>query len=407
MLAMAANATATHLSTAVLQLGERIIGREELGGEGLIAAERRRSCASASSSSSASIRKQIHSRSAFSRGVYVSPDTSGGPFGQESVSYGKNWRRKAINKNVVEEVGVLVSHRPGEIVEDIPSDAHPLFQHLSGSAESSAAGAAVTPGTKGRGHKGPGTASLPPLPIPSCPRWRRVLLKISGEALAGDGSCNIDPKVTESIAREVSAITRLGVEVAIVVGGGNFFRGAAWAGASGLDRASADHIGMMATVMNAIFLQASLESIGVPTRVQTAFKMAEIAEPYIRRRAIRHLEKGRVVIFGAGTGNPFFTTDSAAALRAAEINAEVVLKATNVEGVYDSDPRKNPAARLFHHLSHREVHSKQLAVMDITAITLCQQNRIPVVVFNLHTPGNITKALSGEPIGTLIDDCDM
>ncbi|CAM6127364.1 unnamed protein product [Calypogeia fissa] len=234
-------------------------------------------------------------------------------------------------------------------------------------------------------------------------RWRRVLLKVSGEALAGDGTGNIDPKITMSIAREVAAITRLGVEVAIVVGGGNFFRGASWVGSSGLDRASADHIGMMATVMNAIFLQASMESLGVPTRVMTAFRMAEVAEPYIRRRAIRHLEKGRVVIFGAGTGNPFFTTDTAAALRAAEINAEVVLKATNVDGVYDRDPRKNSNAVLLDHVSYREVALERLAVMDITAITLCQENNIPVVVFNLNQAGNISKALSGVRIGTLID----
>ncbi|KAJ7544363.1 hypothetical protein O6H91_09G075400 [Diphasiastrum complanatum] len=233
--------------------------------------------------------------------------------------------------------------------------------------------------------------------------WHRVLLKVSGEALAGDGVQNIDPNITMAIAREVASITRSGVEVAIVVGGGNFFRGASWVGSSGLDRASADHIGMMATVMNALFLQASLESVGVPTRVQTAYKMSEVAEPYIRRRAIRHLEKGRVVIFGAGTGNPFFTTDTAAALRAAEINAEVLLKATNVDGVYDSDPKKNSGAVLLDHVSYREVALKGLSVMDITAITLCQENRIPVVVFNLKKPGNISKALSGERIGTLID----
>ncbi|MCO5611547.1 hypothetical protein L7F22_065800 [Adiantum nelumboides] len=235
------------------------------------------------------------------------------------------------------------------------------------------------------------------------PKWRRVLLKVSGEALSGDGRQNIDPKITMSIATEIAAITKLGIQVAVVVGGGNFFRGSAWAGASGLDRATADYIGMMATVMNAIFLQASMESIGVQTRVQTAFKMAEIAEPYIRRRAIRHLEKGRVVIFGAGTGNPFFTTDTAAALRAAEINAEAMLKATNVDGVFDSDPKKNPNAALLEHISYREVSSKGLSVMDATAITLCQENFIPVVVFNLQMPGNISKALMGQKIGTLID----
>ncbi|CAF2100507.1 hypothetical protein BRARA_E02328 [Brassica rapa] len=241
-----------------------------------------------------------------------------------------------------------------------------------------------------------GTTSKPPV------KWRRVLLKVSGEALAGDEEQNIDPKVTMAIAREVAAVTRLGIEVAIVVGGGNIFRGSTWAGCSGLDRSSADYIGMLATVMNAIFLQATMESIGIPTRVQTAFRMSEVAEPYIRRRAIRHLEKGRVVIFAAGTGNPFFTTDTAAALRCAEINAEVVLKATNVDGVFDDDPKRNPNARLHESLTYQEVTSKDLSVMDMTAITLCQENNIPVVVFNLSEPGNIAKAIKGERVGTLI-----
>ncbi|KDO58364.1 hypothetical protein CISIN_1g019877mg [Citrus sinensis] len=205
-----------------------------------------------------------------------------------------------------------------------------------------------------------------------------------------------------AIAREVASVTRLGIEVAIVVGGGNIFRGASAAGNSGLDRSSADYIGMLATVMNAIFLQATMESIGIPTRVQTAFRMSEVAEPYIRRRAVRHLEKGRVVIFAAGTGNPFFTTDTAAALRCAEINAEVVLKATNVDGVYDDNPRRNPNARLLDTLTYQEVTSKDLSVMDMTAITLCQENNIPVVVFNLNQPGNIAKAIQGERVGTLI-----
>lgn len=235
-------------------------------------------------------------------------------------------------------------------------------------------------------------------------KWRRVLLKVSGEALAGDQAQNIDPKITMSIAREVASVTRLGIEVAIVVGGGNIFRGASWAGSSGLDRSSADYIGMLATVMNAIFLQATMESIGIPTRVQTAFRMSEVAEPYIRRRAVRHLEKGRVVIFAAGTGNPFFTTDTAAALRCAEINAEVVLKATNVDGVYDDDPRCNPNARLLDTLTYQDVTSKELSVMDMTAITLCQENNIPVVVFNLNKPGNISKAIRGEGVGTLIGE---
>ncbi|XP_019177258.1 PREDICTED: uncharacterized protein LOC109172545 [Ipomoea nil] len=233
-------------------------------------------------------------------------------------------------------------------------------------------------------------------------KWRRVLLKVSGEALAGDQSQNIDPKITMAIAREVATVTRLGFEVAIVVGGGNIFRGSSWAGCSGLDRSSADYIGMLATVMNAIFLQATMESIGIPTRVQTAFRMSEVAEPYIRRRAVRHLEKGRVVIFAAGTGNPFFTTDTAAALRCAEINAEVVLKATNVDGVYDDDPKRNPNAHLQDCLSYQDVTSKDLNVMDMTAITLCQENNIPIVVFNLNKPGNIAKAIKGERVGTLI-----
>nr|AFK36123.1 unknown [Medicago truncatula] len=236
----------------------------------------------------------------------------------------------------------------------------------------------------------------------SKPKWRRVLLKVSGEALAGDQAQNIDPKVTMSIAREVAAVTRHGIEAALVVGGGNIFRGASWAGSSGLDRSSADYIGMLATVMNAIFLQATMESIGIPTRVQTAFRMSEVAEPYIRRRAVRHLEKGRVVIFAAGTGNPFFTTDTAAALRCAEINAEVVLKATNVDGVFDDDPKGNPQAGFLDTLTYQDVIKKDLSVMDLTAITLCQENNIPVVVFNLNKPGNIEKAIKGERVGTLI-----
>lgn len=235
-------------------------------------------------------------------------------------------------------------------------------------------------------------------------KWSRVLLKVSGEALAGDQTQTIDPKITMAIAREVASVTRLGIEVAIVVGGGNIFRGASWAGSSGLDRSSADYIGMLATVMNAIFLQATMESIGIPTRVQTAFRMSEVAEPYIRRRAVRHLEKGRVVIFAAGTGNPFFTTDTAAALRCAEINAEVLLKATNVDGVFDADPRRNPNALLLDSLSYHDVISKELSVMDMTAITLCQENNIPVVVFNINTPGNISKAIRGDRAGTLIGD---
>lgn len=228
------------------------------------------------------------------------------------------------------------------------------------------------------------------------------MLKVSGEALEGSKDFGIDPAVLQSVAREVAAAAREGVEIAIVVGGGNFFRGVTrW---DGLERATADYVGMLATVMNAICLQSALEAEGVATRVQTAIEMQEVAEPYIRRRAIRHLERGRVVIFGAGTGNPFFTTDTAAALRAAEIGADAFFKATKVDGVYDADPMKNPDAKLHRHLSFREVMVNNLEVMDGTAITLCKENSIPVVVFNLMRPGNILEALMGNPqIGTCID----
>ncbi|KAI5079276.1 hypothetical protein GOP47_0004755 [Adiantum capillus-veneris] len=258
-----------------------------------------------------------------------------------------------------------------------------------------------------RRSQGPASVSLGFLnsqrKLSSSVRWKRVLLKVSGKSLMGDHTQNVDPEIIALIAREVATVSRLGIEVAIVVGGGNFFQGSAWVSSGTLDRASADHIGMMATVMNSIFLQASLENAGVQTRVQTAYKLAEIAEPYIRRRAIRHLEKGRVVIFAAGIGNPYFTTDTAAALRAAEINAEVVLKATNFDGIFDSDPKLNAEAILQEHISYRDAAAKGSAMIDITAITLCQENAIPVVVFNLNEPGNISKAVSGERIGTLID----
>ncbi|MBD1870216.1 UMP kinase [Oculatella sp. FACHB-28] len=231
--------------------------------------------------------------------------------------------------------------------------------------------------------------------------YQRVLLKLSGEALMGDLSYGIDPKVVQDIAQEVAAVVANGVQVAIVVGGGNIFRGVKGA-AAGMDRATADYIGMIATVMNAMTLQDALEQIGVPTRVQTAIEMQEVAEPYIRRRAIRHLEKGRVVIFGAGSGNPFFTTDTTAALRAAEINAEVVFKATKVDGVYDSDPRKNPNARRFQTLTYGHVLTQDLRVMDGTAIALCKDNDIPIIVFDLSVSGNIRRAVMGEPIGTIV-----
>ncbi|GFY82695.1 aspartate/glutamate/uridylate kinase family protein [Actinidia rufa] len=236
------------------------------------------------------------------------------------------------------------------------------------------------------------------------PRWRRVVFKISGAALAGTVPQNIDPKVAMLIAREVSTACHVGVEVAIVVGGRNFFCGDTWVTATGLDRCTAYQIGMMATVMNSILLQSALEKMGIKTRVQTAFSMPEIAEPYSRQRAIRHLEKGRVVIFGgigAGTGNPLFSTDTAAALRASEIQADAVLKGTNVDGVYLCDSRSNNV--ISEHISFRELASRGASPMDMMAVTFCEENGIPVVVFNLHEPGNISRALCGEQVGTLID----
>lgn len=231
--------------------------------------------------------------------------------------------------------------------------------------------------------------------------YQRILLKLSGEALMGDLAYGIDPAIVQDIAQEISDIVSQGVETAIVVGGGNIFRGVKGA-ASGMDRATADYIGMIATVMNAMTLQDALERNGVPTRVLTAIEMQEVAEPYIRRRAIRHLEKGRVVIFGAGSGNPFFTTDTTAALRAAEINAEVVFKATKVDGVYDSDPKQNPDARRYKSLTYAHVLSQDLRVMDSTAIALCKDNNIPIIVFNLSVSGNIRRAVMGESIGTIV-----
>lgn len=231
--------------------------------------------------------------------------------------------------------------------------------------------------------------------------YERILLKLSGEALMGSLSYGIDPAVVQSIAQEITDIVADGVQTAIVVGGGNIFRGVKGA-AAGMDRATADYIGMIATVMNAMTLQDALEQNGVPTRVLSAIEMQEVAEPYIRRRAIRHLEKGRVVVFGAGSGNPFFTTDTTAALRAAEINAEVVFKATKVDGVYDSDPRTNPNARRYQSLTYSHVLTQDLRVMDTTAIALCKDNNIPIIVFDLSVPGNIRKAVMGDPIGTIV-----
>jgi uridylate kinase len=231
--------------------------------------------------------------------------------------------------------------------------------------------------------------------------YHRVLLKLSGEALMGNLGYGIDPKVVADIAQEIAEVINQGVQLAVVVGGGNIFRGVK-ASAAGMDRATADYIGMIATVMNAMTLQDALEQIEIPTRVLTAIAMQEVAEPYIRRRAIRHLEKGRVVIFGAGSGNPFFTTDTTAALRAAEIDAEVVFKATKVDGVYDEDPAVNPKARRYNSLTYSHVLAKDLKVMDSTAIALCKDNNIPIMVFDLSVSGNIVRAINGEPVGTIV-----
>ena len=231
--------------------------------------------------------------------------------------------------------------------------------------------------------------------------YQRVLLKLSGEALMGDQGYGIDPAIVSAIAKDVAEVVAKGTQLAIVVGGGNIFRGLKGS-AAGMERATADYVGMLATVMNAITLQDGLERAGVPTRVQSAIAMQEVAEPYIRRKAMRHLEKGRVVIFGAGCGNPFFTTDTTAALRAAEINAHVVLKATKVDGVYDKDPVRFPDAVRYDHLTFQDVLANGLGVMDATAIALCKDNTIPIVVFDLFGSGNIARAVAGEPIGTRI-----
>jgi len=237
--------------------------------------------------------------------------------------------------------------------------------------------------------------------------YQRVLLKLSGEALMGDLAYGIDPSIVQSIAEEVSSVVQHGIQIAIVVGGGNIFRGIRGS-AAGMDRATADYVGMLATAMNAITLQDAIERNGTPTRVQTAITMQEVAEPYIRRRAIRHLEKNRVVIFGAGSGNPFFTTDTTAALRAAEIGADVVFKGTKVDGVYDSDPKVNPDAKRFNSLTYGHVLAHDLKVMDGTAIALCKDNNIPIMVFDLSVPGNIRRAVMGESIGTIVgESCEV
>ncbi|MBI5167563.1 MAG: UMP kinase [candidate division NC10 bacterium] len=232
-------------------------------------------------------------------------------------------------------------------------------------------------------------------------KYKRILLKLSGEALAGKDKYGIKPEVVRYVAEEIKEVHGLGLQIAIVIGGGNIFRGLA-ASTQGMERSAADYMGMLATVINALALQDALEKLVVPTRVQTAIEMREVAEPFIRRRAIRHLEKGRVVIFAGGTGNPYFTTDTAAALRAAEIGAEVIFKATKVDGVYSADPLKDPEAVKFEELSYLEVLSKRLEVMDSTAISLCMNNRFPIIVFNLHEKGRLKQLSFGERVGTVV-----
>ena len=236
---------------------------------------------------------------------------------------------------------------------------------------------------------------------PPVPAYKRVLLKLSGEALMGGQSYGIDPAVATQIAVDVAEIQAMGVETAIVIGGGNIFRGVAASG-RGMDRATADYMGMLGTIINALALQDALEQQSVVTRVVTAIEMRAVAEPFIRRRAIRHLEKRRVVVFGGGTGNPYFSTDTAAALRAMEIKADVILKATKVDGIYNADPMLEPDAVRFDRISYLQVLEQRLTVMDATAISLCMDNRLPIVVFNLLTPGNIRRAIIGEPVGSLV-----
>jgi uridylate kinase len=241
-----------------------------------------------------------------------------------------------------------------------------------------------------------GTAKIP------TPKYKRIVLKLSGEALQGRLGFGIDPDVLDLLGRQVKEIKELGVQVTLVVGGGNIFRGLKTSQASGMERATADYMGMLATAINGLALQDALERLGVPTRVQTAIEIAKVAEPYIRRRAIRHLEKGRVVIFVGGIGSPFFTTDTTAALRAMEIGADVVLKATNVDGVYSADPALDRKAKRFARLHFMDVLKRGLKVMDATAVSLCMDNDLPIIVFNLNQPGNIRRAVCGEPVGTLV-----
>ncbi len=233
------------------------------------------------------------------------------------------------------------------------------------------------------------------------PKYKRILLKLSGESLMGNRNFGLDAQMLEQYATEIKSITDLGVQVAIVIGGGNIYRGMNEA-ETGIERAQGDYMGMLATVINGMALQAALEKAGVNTRLQSAIKMEQIAEPYIRRKAIRHLEKGRVVIFGAGTGNPYFTTDTAGSLRAVEIDADVILKGTRVDGIYTADPEKDPTATRFDTLSFAEVISQNLKVMDMTAFTLCQENNLPIIVFDMNTTGNLLNVVSGKKVGTLV-----
>ena len=234
------------------------------------------------------------------------------------------------------------------------------------------------------------------------PRFKRILLKISGEGLCHEGGFGLEAGALQGISEQIAEVARTGVQVAVVVGGGNYVRGETLAAAGHIQRATADYMGMLATVMNAIALQDMLETVGQPTRVASALTVSQVCEPFIRRRVIRHLEKGRVVVLAAGTGNPFFTTDTCAALRATELQADILMKATKVDGVYDSDPKKNPAAKMFKRLTYKQVINDNLRVMDMTAISLSMERKIPILVFNLKKTGNIARAVAGEEIGTLI-----
>ena len=233
------------------------------------------------------------------------------------------------------------------------------------------------------------------------PKYKRILLKLSGESLMGDNNFGLDPAIMEQYANEIKRITDLGVQVAVVIGGGNIYRGMNES-ETGIERAQGDYMGMLATVINGMAVQSMLEKIGVYTRLQSAIKMEQVAEPYIRRKAIRHLEKGRVVIFGAGTGNPYFTTDTAGSLRAIEINADVILKGTRVDGIYSADPEKDPSATKFDKITFQECITKNLRVMDMTAFTLCMENKLPIIVFDMNKTGNLLKVVTGERVGTMV-----